>query len=277
MTQELTTYQSRAPLTPANMDQAMKLADMMAQSALVPKDLQGKPADCLLVIEQAMRWEMSPFAVAQSTSVIHGKLMYEGKLVAAVVNTRPELDRRLTYTYSGDGDNRTVTVKGKLKNEDEQQISVTLKDVKTSNQIWAKQPDQQLAYSGARIWARRHMPEAMLGVYVPEEDFIDNTPQPASMSAVEIGKGITIENTATEPPKEPYFIPVPVIPEGGASNWTVWGTQLAAGLNASKTSEELDEWILKNGDALKIAATDAEKIHARLTKVYEMNMQRILG
>ena len=42
---------------------------------------------CLVVIEQAMRWGMSPFAVAQCTSSIGGKLMYEGKLVAAAVES----------------------------------------------------------------------------------------------------------------------------------------------------------------------------------------------
>ena len=31
------------------------------------------------------------------------------------------------------------------------------------------QPDQQLAYHGSRVWARRHAPELMLGVYSPEE------------------------------------------------------------------------------------------------------------
>ncbi len=72
-------------LMPANLEQAMALANIMAKGRLVPSHLQNAPADCLLVIEQAMRWGMSPFAVAQCTSVIKGKLMFEGKLVAAVV------------------------------------------------------------------------------------------------------------------------------------------------------------------------------------------------
>jgi hypothetical protein len=40
-----------------------------------------------MVIEAAMRWGMSPFAVAQETSVIQGKLMFSGKLVAAAIQT----------------------------------------------------------------------------------------------------------------------------------------------------------------------------------------------
>jgi hypothetical protein len=46
---------------------------------------------------------------------------------------------------------------------------VFLADAKTSNSLWTKQPDQQLVYAGTRVWARRHAPEVMLGVYAPEE------------------------------------------------------------------------------------------------------------
>ncbi len=48
-------------------------------------------------------------------------------------------------------------------------VEVVFKDARTANDVWRTQPDQQLAYHGARVWARRYMPELMLGIYVPEE------------------------------------------------------------------------------------------------------------
>lgn len=182
-------------LVPANMEQAMKLADMMSGAKLVPVHLQGKPADCLLVIEQAARWKMSPFAVAQCTSVIQGKLMYEGKLVAAVVNANGNLADRLSFSYTGEGDQRKIVVSGRFENEKEARtVDVMLKDVRTSNTMWQKQPDQQLMYSGTRAWARRHAPELMLGVYSPEEfnegEMIDVTP-----AAKSIFKNAALRNT----------------------------------------------------------------------------------
>ena len=62
------------------MAEAMRLAEMMATAKLVPVALQKSPADCLMVIQQAIRWDMDPFAVAQECSVIQGKLMHSGKL-----------------------------------------------------------------------------------------------------------------------------------------------------------------------------------------------------
>ena len=171
---------SSAGLVPQNFDQAMRFAEMMARSKMVPKHFQNKPEECLVIIEQAMRWEMSPYAVIQCAAMIHERPMYEGKLVAAVVNSRGPhfgLQGRLRYHYEGTGPLRKVTVSGTLDGKEET-IEVLLKDAQTSNEHWKKQPDQQLAYHGARVWARRHMPELMLGVYAPEE--FDRTAAPVA-------------------------------------------------------------------------------------------------
>lgn len=195
----ITTIQPTNSLVPQTMDQAARLAEMMSKGKLVPEHLRASPGDCLMVIEQAMRWNMSPFAVAQCTSVIQGKLMFEGKLVAAAVQSSGILSSRLHYEYAGDGDARKITVSAVMAGESEpRSIEVRLKDVKTSNGMWTKQPDQQLAYSGTRAWARRYAPEVMLGVYAPEE--METTPIPRDDF-----KGTTIEGKpeTTPPPPAP--------------------------------------------------------------------------
>src|SRR5580765_331315 len=160
-------------LMPKNMTEAMKFAEMMANAKLVPAALQKSSADCFMVIQQAIRWDMDPFAVAQECSVIQGKLMHSGKLVAAVVNARGNLTSRLSFEYRGDGDNRTIVVSGQLQGEPQPRVvEVTLKNARTANTMWQKQPDQQLMYHGVRVWARRHTPELMLGVW-SEEEFDD--------------------------------------------------------------------------------------------------------
>lgn len=168
-------------LVPSTMSEAMQLANMMATAKLVPAALQKSPADCLMVIQQAVRWQMDVFAVAQECSVIQGKLMHSGKLVMAVINARGNLAERLAFTYEGEGDERTITVSGRLFGETEPRtVKVKIKDARTANRVWQTQPDQQLAYHGSRVWARRHAPELMLGVYSPEEF---DEPQPLRASA----------------------------------------------------------------------------------------------
>lgn len=196
----VTTTGGGGSLVPNGFAEAVRFAEMMAKSKMVPRHFQGKPEECLVIIEQAMRWEMSPYAVIQCASMIHDRPMYEGKLVAAVVNARGPaygLQGRLHFDYSGEGDLRKIVVWGLLDGRKEV-IDVTVRDAKTSNEQWKKQPDQQLAYHGSRVWARRHMPELMLGVYSPEE--FDRNARPADEPFT--GTTINAEAVVTDPPHE---------------------------------------------------------------------------
>jgi hypothetical protein len=158
-----------AAMIPRNMRDAMEMANMMAKTGFLAKEIQNV-GGALFVMEQSMRWNMSPFAVAMETSFIQGKPMFSGKIVAAAVQGSGVLTGRLSYDYSGAGDDRTVTVRGTLRGEAEpREVAVRVRDARTQNKVWTTQTDQQLAYHGARVWARRHAPEVMLGVYSPEE------------------------------------------------------------------------------------------------------------
>jgi len=206
----------RAPaagLVPQNIDEALRLATLMASMKGLPDWLHDSVSDCLQVVELAMRWGMSPFAVAQCVSLIHGKQMVEGKLVAAVVETSGQLSTHFQYEHDGAGDDRAVTVSATLKGEIKPKaIRVVLRDVRTfdkngkPNRHWTGgQIDQQLCYSGVRTWARRHTPALMLGVYSREEF---NEPQEG-----EPFTGPTIEASALDDP-EPDPPPRPTEPRG---------------------------------------------------------------
>jgi len=172
MSTELAT-RNESSLAPTTMDGAINFAEMAAKCDLLPDHLKSKPANCLRVVMQSSKWGMDFFGVADCTSLIHGKLMYEGKLVSAVINARGNLKSRLNYKFTGEGVNRKLTVIGTLKGEDDpRDIELTFKQAKEINKNGQvdKNPDQQMCYIGARIWARRHMPELMLGVYTPDED-----------------------------------------------------------------------------------------------------------
>jgi hypothetical protein len=184
--------QTSNALMPNSMESALRLAEMMATGKLVPNHLQKSPGDCLMVIEQAMRWGMSPFAVAQSTSVIQGRLMFEGKLVAAALLSSGILSSRIEYEFSGEGDRRAITASATIRGESKPRTAeIKLSEVKTTNGMWVKQPDQQLIYSVNRVWARRHAPEVMLGVYSPEE-----FEQPAQQTSEPYTAGPTIPGTS---------------------------------------------------------------------------------
>jgi hypothetical protein len=195
-------------LMPRSFDDAMRLAEMMARSELVPQHLQKKPADCLLVVEQAMRWNFSPFAVAQGTFVTKGKLGYLGSLMHAAVEQNAPVDGHLSYEFSGEGEARDVTVSGTLIGEKKpREVTVKLRDARTQNDWWKKTPDQMLCYHGARVWARRHTPGVIFGAYSREElaDAMEEVPaEPRQVPNLHIDLPLK-----TEPPRDVLAVIAP--------------------------------------------------------------------
>jgi len=233
-------------LTPTSMDSAMQLAEMMSRGKLVPSHLHNSPGDCLMVIEAAMRWQMSPFAVAQCTSVIQGKLMFEGKLVAAALNASGILSSRLDYDFSGKDAQRAVTVRATLKGETKpREVTVFLSEAKTSNGMWTKQPDQQLVYAGTRVWARRHAPEVMLGVYAPEEfDRADAFTGPTIESDTRdtLNAEVPLKAAAASTPRAPVVRgPAEAPVERTDEQWQKWLDKLRGALGVLYRRDEVVE------------------------------------
>jgi|GEM_PF-2368679 len=254
-------------LIPRTMRDAMELASMMAKTGFLPREIQT-PGGALFVMEQAMRWNMSPFSVATEISFIQGKPMFSGKIVAAAVQSSGVLSGRLSYEYEGSGDDRAVIVRGTLRGETEpREVTVRLKDARTNNQHWAKSPDQMLAYHGARVWARRHAPEVMLGVYSPEEfDEPQEQPRevpnlaaepmrapPGSMreAAAEIvGRPVDKAQHPAEPEALPLLAPdgrLLEVRSNGAPAIIKWGKWATAALAKLESADAVREWRRANG------------------------------
>lgn len=164
-----------------------RIATMMARAPLVPQALKGNSpeeaiANCFLVTNQARNWQMEPFAVAQCCSVVSGKLMYEGKLVAAVIRAKLGLD--LHYWTTGEKGKDDFRVYASDQPFDQALVDQlapgktilgkrivdgSVGEWKTTNEKWKSQPDIQLRYRAARVWCRVFEPAVMLGVYTDDE------------------------------------------------------------------------------------------------------------
>ncbi len=183
-----------------------RVATIMAQAGLLPESLTTykviKPdgtagleyhdfdtvrARAFMIVNQADLWKADPNAIAQATSLVHGKLMYEGKLVHGLIESR--LGIRLRYDFgtynhanrsvdlsampAGEDKSLGVIVTGRFDDEDFDRTIVG------SVGMWetgAKGPWQkstawlrQLRYMGAREWCRAHAPSLILGIMTDDE------------------------------------------------------------------------------------------------------------
>ncbi len=190
-------------LNPLVFAQISKMAEVMSSASLIPESLShegsGKDrarlpdhvvrANCFLVANQAVRWGLDPFAVAQCSSVVHGRLMFEGKLVAGVLDAN--LGINLVHAYGkwdsskeacilsedGTGDNLAIRI-GEGRYDDGvavftgRFIDGHVGGWKTTgnNTPWRQgQYRKMLVYRGTREWARIYQPGAMLGVVTDDE------------------------------------------------------------------------------------------------------------
>jgi RecT family len=158
-------------IAPQNLGEVVRFAEVMSKADIaLPKHLRGNAGACMAVAMQALEWQMSPFAVASKSYSVNGTIAYEAQLIAAVVNTRSGIKGRLKYAYNGTGNDMTCTVSGILDGEVYEYTSPSIGSITTKNSpLWKSDPQQQLGYFAARSWARRYVPEVLLGVYDREE------------------------------------------------------------------------------------------------------------
>lgn len=155
------------------MNALMEFSKLMAQAVVtVPKHLHGKPADCMAITLQAMRWRMDPYVVGSKTHVVNGNLGYEAQLVVAVLKNSGAVKGRPHYEYRGEGN--TLECRAGFVPAGEDAIVWTewlsIAGITTKNSpLWKVNPKQQFGYLQARNWARLYAPDALLGIYTDDE------------------------------------------------------------------------------------------------------------
>jgi hypothetical protein len=156
-------YSPRYMMEGDAMDKMLELAKQMATSKLsVPEHLRGNIGDCLAIITQAMLWNMNPFAVAQKTHVVSGRLGYEAQLVIAVVQNSGAIRGAFHFESRGEGAAVETRAGAVLRGETEitwgewlSAASVTTKN----SPLWKTNPRQQMSYLQAKNWSRLYCPQ----------------------------------------------------------------------------------------------------------------------
>lgn len=179
-------------------EQMQRAAKALMCTTLFNDTVRGKsPEECfsnlLVIFDYADRWKVPAVMLAQCASIVHGKLMWEGKAIAAAMQAT--LGVELHYHWVGErgGDEYRVYVWDQDFATMSEEVLASLapgkyprgtrmidgsvaewrtfqKDNRSPNPAWTGRATQnQLAYRGAREWARLYASATMLGVYGDDE------------------------------------------------------------------------------------------------------------
>ena len=173
MSDVITTNQDTAPgafdLSPRSLDQAMQLANILADSSIVPKDFIGNPGNVLVAIQWGMELGLKPMQAMQNIAVINGRPSLWGDALLALVLASPVCE----YIHEWE-ENGTAFIKCKRRGKPEDVQSFSDDDAKKAGLIgkqgpWAQYP-QRMKKMRARAFALRdNFADVLKGIAVAEE------------------------------------------------------------------------------------------------------------
>lgn len=158
-------------LKPSNLDEAMRMAELMANSSLVPKNYQGKAGDVLIAVGMGAEVGLAPMAALQSIAVINGRPCIWGDGALAVARIHPQFEN-IEETYDAATSTATCTIIRSNQSPcvrtfskmDAERAGLWKKDG-----VWQTYP-QRMLQMRARAWALRDaFADALKGLAIREE------------------------------------------------------------------------------------------------------------
>lgn len=179
-----------------NVDDLMRLTQLVAVSALLPDKLRGKPADVGVILMYGAELGMSPVQALQGIYVVDGRPSLAAQTWLALARRAGHSIRVIEHTTEvctvhivrGDGG-------------DEHTSTYTLDEAKvaglTGKKNWQQNPKAMLLARAVSAGCRFACPEIALGFYAEGE--IDEEPETVSAVAERVGQDVAAE----EPPAAP--------------------------------------------------------------------------
>lgn len=181
----LTTQEGKSfSLSPQSLDEALRFAEILATSSIVPKDFIGNPGNILVAIQWGMELGLQPMQAMQNIAVINGRPSLWGDAVIALVRSSPLCE----YVYETD-DGETATCRVKRRGEEEQIRTFSMADaqaagLKGKSGPWTQYP-KRMRQMRARAFAMRDVfPDVLRGMPVAEE-LMDHPVKEKDMGPVE--------------------------------------------------------------------------------------------
>lgn len=170
-------------LSPRNFDEAWRMAEILANSDMVPKDFKGKPENCLIAMQWGHEVGLKSMQAIQNIAVINGRPALWGDAVIALVRNSP-----LCEFVTENDDGHTATCRVKRRGEPEQLRSFSMDDAKSAGLLgkqgpWSSYP-KRMRQMRARAFALRDVfADVLRGLPVAEE--VMDIPQERHMGIVE--------------------------------------------------------------------------------------------
>jgi hypothetical protein len=258
MTEAVSIYRpSRStPLAPSNFDEAVRFAEMLAKSTMVPGDFRGKPENIMLALQFGAELGLSPLQSVQSVTVINGRPSIYGDALLAIVRGSP-LCEDVIERFDGD----TAICEARRRNQAPVVRSFGIEDAKQAG-LWGKQgpwtqyPRRMLQHRARGFALRDAFPDLLRGVVSAEEagdtpprgmvDVTPTAPEPLGADLDAFAANEPERRPVTGEVLEPHALP------GSIADYhpQQWRDKFVEAFRTSTTQAEIDAWVFNNAGIL---------------------------
>jgi len=158
-------------LKPTNMQEAMQMAEMLAQSNMVPKSYKNQPGDTLVAMMMGSELGLNPIQALQNLAVINGKPSIYGDALLALVQNHPSFGG-IEETFDDATKTAICTVwrKGATKHSQKfSQQDAQAAGLWGKTGPWTQYPKRMLAMRARGFALRNQFADALLGLITAEE------------------------------------------------------------------------------------------------------------
>lgn len=168
----MTTELVKFSMEPRTLEEAMKYAEIIAKSDLVPKDYKGNPGNVLIAIQWGAEVGLKPLQALQNIAVVNGRPSLYGDAPLALVKNSGLLE-----DFREDFDEKTQTAICSAKRKGQPTIitySFGMDDAKKAG-LWSKQgswaqyPKRMLKMRARGFVLRDGFPDVLKGIAIGEE------------------------------------------------------------------------------------------------------------
>lgn len=209
---------------PRNLDGLWRLAQVYAQSEMVPECYRNKPAECAIAIQMALRCRVNIMTFLQASYMVYGKPGIEAKLATALLNASGKIIGRVQYAMEYDKAGKPIACTASVTDAETKELvegpKVTWEMAKAEGWVdkkgskWLTMAGPMFMYRSATFLVRVHYSDVLFGMSTTDEleDMIQGELEiPPERVAGETksdatAKAIRSRRERTSPPSEPVDV-----------------------------------------------------------------------
>lgn len=157
---------------------ALRMAQCLASSTVVPKEYHGNVGNCMIAIEMASRINTSPMMVMQNLYIVNGRPAWSSQWIIAMINSSRRYKTELQFEFGRDKADGGLSCRAWAEDYSGHKVygpKITMNMANDegwtskNGSKWKTMPDVMIQYRAASFFGRMNCPDMIMGIYSQEE------------------------------------------------------------------------------------------------------------